>query len=95
MFSLLVFLISKTYAIEVQQGTLNLVIANRINALVATDSRATITKEGSRTFYDHSQKLFQITDDIVVTVAGYGSAAVPAAEQINYSSKPNNPSICR
>jgi len=62
-------------------GTLNLILGNKQGLVVATDSCATETdRQGAvigRT-YNH-QKLFKITKDVVITIAGYNSADVPAA----------------
>jgi hypothetical protein len=68
---------------EFYRGTLNLVIGNAKGVVVATDSRATIMNQNRKIIgrVDSSQKLFQITKDIAITIAGYGSATVNAAPE--------------
>jgi len=67
-------------------GTLNLVIGDSDCLIAATDSRATINEISNGSvlatkFEDKHQKLFVVADNIVVTIAGYGNAEVPAAPE--------------
>ena len=63
---------------ESSKGTITIAIGNDNGVVVATDSRATVTyPNGKVEFEDDHQKLFQITDSIVVTIAGYGFSNTP------------------
>jgi len=67
---------------ELYHGTLNLCIGNTNGAVVVTDSRASgLDENGSFVFQDWHQKLFQISKDIVVTIAGYNSVPLRAAPE--------------
>lgn len=70
---------------DLSRGTLNLVIGNRNCIVVATDSRASLfNKEGKWVGQqDDHQKLFKITDNIIVTIAGYGSTHIEGADQFS------------
>jgi hypothetical protein len=58
--------------LNLYHGTLNLCIANKNGIVVVTDSRASsVDLKGNFIAEDWHQKLFQISEKIVVTIAGY------------------------
>jgi len=66
---------------KVYHGTLNLALGNKNGMVVITDSRATVINgqgEIIRREDDH-QKLFPVTKDVVISIAGYNNASVPEA----------------
>jgi hypothetical protein len=67
---------------KMYHGTLNLVLGNANGIIIATDScatKASINNQGQvikREYELNHQKLFAITDSIVVTIAGYGCVSM-------------------
>lgn len=67
-------------------GTLNIALVNKNGVVVASDSRLTLeSNTGGISFKDNVKKIFKVTDNLVITVAGYYYNNVTDAPEITNS----------
>ena len=71
---------------SILRGTLNVVLANKNGFVVITDSMVTaISGQEVVQLSDPAQKLFQLDERTVATIAGFGSGEIPTAPEFNTS----------